>query len=70
MDYVIARVLIDNGLSLNVMPKTMLDKLPWDEVHLWPNSMIVGAFDGSIREAIGEIELPIKVGPCTFQIVF
>jgi len=32
--------------------------------------MVVRAFDGSKREVIGEVELPIQVGPCTFQIVF
>jgi len=29
MDHVLARMLIDNGSSLNVMPKTTLDKLPF-----------------------------------------
>jgi len=32
--------------------------------------MVVRAFDGSKREVIGEVELPIQVDPCTFQIVF
>ena len=31
---------------------------------------LVRAFDGSRREVIGEIELPIQVGPCNFQVVF
>jgi len=70
MDYVLARVLIDNGSSLNVMPKTTLDKIYCEGAHLRPSSMVVRAFDGSRREVIGEIELPIQVGPCTFQIVF
>ena len=30
MDHIVAKVLIDNGYSLNVMPKTTLDKLPFD----------------------------------------
>jgi len=70
MDHVLARVLIDNGSSLNVMPKTTLDKLPCDGAHLHPSTMIVRAFDGSRRKVMGEIELPIKVGPCTFQVTF
>jgi len=70
MDHVLARVLIDNGLSLNVMPKTILDKLPCDGAHLRPSSMIVRAFNGSRREVMGDIELPIQVGPCTFQVTF
>jgi len=55
MDHVLARVLIDNGSSLNAMPKTTLDKLHCDGARLRPSTMI---------------ELPIKVGPCTFQVTF
>jgi len=32
--------------------------------------MIMRAFDGSRREVVGEIELAIQVGPCTFEVVF
>jgi len=70
MDYVLARVLIDNGSYLIVIPKATLDKLPRERSHMLPRSMIVRAFDGSKREVIGEIELPIQVGPCTFEVVF
>jgi len=70
MDYALARVLIDNGSSLNVMPKTTLDKISCEGAYLRPSSMVVRAFDGSRREVIGEIELPIQVGPCAFQLVF
>ena len=47
MDQIVAKVLIDNGSSLNVMPKTTLDKLPFDVSHMRPSSMVVRAFDGS-----------------------
>ncbi|XP_014499251.2 uncharacterized protein LOC106760315 [Vigna radiata var. radiata] len=70
LDHVIARVLINNGSSLNVMPKTTLEKLPCDGMHMKPSSLIVRAFDGSKREVMGEIELPVQVGPCVFQITF
>jgi len=66
MDYVLARVLIDNGSSLNVMPKTTLDKISCEWAYVRLSSMVVRAFDRSWREVIGEIELPIQVGPCTF----
>jgi len=59
MNHFISRVLIDNGSSLNVMPKTTLKKLPSDGIHLRPSSMVVRAFDGSKREVIGEVELPV-----------
>jgi len=49
MSHFISRVLIDNGSSLNVMPKTTLNKLPNDGIHLRPSTMVVRAFDGSKR---------------------
>ncbi|RDY10165.1 hypothetical protein CR513_05355, partial [Mucuna pruriens] len=36
MDLVVARVLVDNGSLLNVMPKSTLDQLPCDETHMKP----------------------------------
>ena len=69
MDYILAIVLIDNGSSLNVMPKATLDKISCEEAYLHPSRMIVRAFDGSRREVTSEIELPIQVGPCTFQVM-
>ena len=65
MDHVMAKVLIDNGSSLNVMPKSTLEKLPFNASHLRPSAMIVRAFDGSHREVRGEIDLPVQVGPHT-----
>ena len=65
-----AKVLIDNGSSLNVMPKMTLDKLPFDASYIRPSSMVVRAFDGSRRDVRGEIDLPIQIGPYTCQITF
>jgi len=70
MDHVVAKVLIDNGSSLNVMPKTTLEKLPFNASHLKPSSMVVRAFDGSRREVMGEIDIPIQIGPHTYNAVF
>ena len=41
MDHVVAKVLIDNGSSLNVMPKSTLEKLSFNASHLKPSSMLV-----------------------------
>ncbi|TYK23954.1 Gag-pro-like protein [Cucumis melo var. makuwa] len=46
-DYVIARVLVDNGSTLNIMPKSTLLKLPVDMSHIKSSTMVVKAFDGS-----------------------
>ena len=70
MDHVLAKVLIDNGSSLNVMPKSTLEKLPFNASHLKPSSMVVRAFDGTRREVRGEIDLPIQIGPHTCQVTF
>ncbi|XP_052734052.1 uncharacterized protein LOC108339110 [Vigna angularis] len=70
LDHAIAHVLIDNGSSLNVMPKVTLEKLPYDVIHLKPSIMIIRAFDGSKRDVMGEIDFPVQVGPCVFQITF
>ena len=65
LDHIVAKVLIDNGSSLNVMPKSTLDKLPFNASHLRPSSMVVRAFDRSRRDVRGEIDLPIQIGPHT-----
>jgi len=70
LDHVIAHILIDNGSSLNVMPKATLGKLPCEGIHMKPSALIVRAFDGSKREVMGEVELPIQIGPCVFQVTF
>ncbi|RDX97076.1 hypothetical protein CR513_20203, partial [Mucuna pruriens] len=59
--YMIARVLIDNGSSLNVLPKVTLDKLTLADAQLGPSSVVVRASDGSKREVMGDISLPILI---------
>ena len=46
-DFMIARCLVDNGSSLNVMPKSTLNKLPIDDSYLKPSFTVVRAFDGT-----------------------
>jgi len=70
MDHILARVLIDNGSALNVMPKSTLVKLPFDGSYIKPSATIVRAFDGSRKEVVGEITLPVHIGPVTFEITF
>jgi len=70
MDHVVAKVLINNGSSLNVMPKTTLEKLPFSASRLKPSSMVVRAFDGTQWEVMGEIDIPIQIGPHTCNVVF
>ncbi|RDY06425.1 hypothetical protein CR513_09589, partial [Mucuna pruriens] len=68
--YMIARVLIDNGSSLNVIPKATLDKLYLPSAMLKSSPMVVKAFDSSKQEVMGKITLPKRIGPTTFDITF
>ncbi|XP_006579241.1 uncharacterized protein [Glycine max] len=70
MEHVMAKVLIDNSSSLNVMPKSTLEKFPFNASHLRLSSMVVSAFDGSRREVRGEIDLPLQIGPHTCRVTF
>ncbi|XP_050875250.1 uncharacterized protein LOC127078874 [Lathyrus oleraceus] len=65
-DDALARVLVDTGSSLNVMPKRTLAKLSYQGPAMKPSALIVKAFDGSRRTVIGEVELPILIGPHVF----
>ncbi|RDY05867.1 hypothetical protein CR513_10238, partial [Mucuna pruriens] len=51
-NYMIARVLIDNGSSFNVMPKATLDKLYCSDAALKNSLVVVRAFDGSKQETL------------------
>ncbi|KAL2347420.1 hypothetical protein Fmac_001420 [Flemingia macrophylla] len=69
-EYLIAKVLIDNGSSLNVMPKYTLEQVSIEGVQMCPSNTIVRAFDGSKREVVWEINLPIQIGRTIFNVEF
>ncbi|RHN54409.1 putative retrotransposon gag domain, aspartic peptidase domain-containing protein [Medicago truncatula] len=66
----ISNVLVDTGSSLNVMPKTTLDQLSYRGTPLRRSTFLVKAFDGSRKNVLGEIDLPITIGPENFLITF
>ena len=66
----LARVLVDTGSALNVIPKTTLAQLQVEGEIMKPSSLIVKAFDGSRRMAVGEIDLLVLIGPQLFNINF
>ncbi|XP_073223454.1 uncharacterized protein [Cicer arietinum] len=70
LDHIMSRVLIDNGSSLNVISKSTLAKLHCDGTYMRPSPMVVRDFDRSRREVMGEIDLPVQIGPVTFEITF
>ncbi|WRX22821.1 G-patch domain - like 10 [Theobroma cacao] len=68
--YTVAKVLLDNGSSLNVMPIRTLARLPINMSYMRKSQMIVRAFDEIRREVVGDIEISVEIGPCTFTIEF
>ncbi|XP_052882696.1 uncharacterized protein LOC108458572 [Gossypium arboreum] len=56
--YTLPGVLIDNGLALNVLPLSTLNRLPIDSSHMKTCQNIVRAFDGTERKVMGRIERP------------
>ncbi|KAI5426540.1 hypothetical protein KIW84_032105 [Lathyrus oleraceus] len=65
-----SNVLVDTGSSLNVLPKTTLSRLSYQGPPMRQSRVVVKAFDGSRKTVIGEVDLPIKIGPSDFQITF
>ena len=44
--------------------------LKYQGIPMRPSGIIVKAFDGSRKSIIGEVDLPIHIGPHLFQITF
>ena len=68
--YTLLRDLLDNGSSINVILMATLTRLPLDLSHIRKPYLVVSTFDGTRKEMLGNIELPIQIGPCIFNIDF
>ncbi|KAK8649493.1 hypothetical protein V6N13_130222 [Hibiscus sabdariffa] len=68
--YMLPGVLVDNGSALNVLPLATLKKLPIDSTHMKCYQNTVRAFDGTQREVIGKIEVPLMIGPSEYEVDF
>ena len=69
-DMIVARVLINNGLALNVYPMSTLECLNVDTSLICPTTMIIKAFYGTLREVQGKIKSAIGIGPLFFMVNF
>ena len=67
-DMIVSRVLIDNGSSLNVCLMSTIERLDVDTSLIHPTTMIIRAFDGTLREVQGEIKLAIGTGPMILMV--
>ena len=70
MDALLSQVLVDTGSSLNVLPKNTLSQLLVEGMEMRAIALVVNDFDNSRRQVIGEVDIPIKVGPHLFTIIF
>jgi len=62
----LSNVLVDTGSSLNVMAKTTYDQLSYQGTPLRRSEVVVKAFDGSRKNVLGAVDLPITIGPHVF----
>jgi len=60
-DVLICKVLINNGMILNVLPRYMLREMFVDESHMRPSTMMPRAYDNSPRQIIGTLEIELYV---------
>ncbi|XP_052876292.1 uncharacterized protein LOC128282162 [Gossypium arboreum] len=68
--YTLPGVLIDNGSALNVLPLSTLNRLTVDSSHIKVCQNIVRVFDGTERKVMGRIEIPLLIGPSTYEVDF
>jgi len=69
-DKFISKVLIDNGSAVNICHFTTLRALGIDIGKIRESHVRVRGFDGTQRGVIGEIDLPLQIGPVEFIVEF
>ncbi|XP_052878913.1 uncharacterized protein LOC128285474 [Gossypium arboreum] len=68
--YTLPSMLIDNGSALNVLPLSILNRFPIDSSHMKTCHNVVRAFDGTERKVMGRIDIPLMIGPNTYEVDF
>ncbi|XP_012466258.1 uncharacterized protein LOC105784884 [Gossypium raimondii] len=68
--YTLPGVLVDNGSVLNVLPLSTLSRLPVDSSYMKACQTIVRAFDGTEKRVVGRIDVPLRIGPTTYEVDF
>ncbi|XP_070017514.1 uncharacterized protein [Nicotiana sylvestris] len=69
-DFVVTRVLVDNGSSENIYPLSILNKLKVDDERIHKNNICVRGFDGGGKDSVGDIVLELTIGPVEFTMEF
>ncbi|XP_016673231.1 uncharacterized protein [Gossypium hirsutum] len=68
--YTLPSVLVDNGSALNVLPLSTLNRLPIDSSHMKACHNVVKDFDGTERRVMGQIDIPLEIGPNKYEVDF
>ncbi|KAL4279361.1 hypothetical protein GQ457_03G014350 [Hibiscus cannabinus] len=58
------------GKALNVMLMSTLNRLSVDKTHIRPCHTSVRPFDGTRREVVGKIDVPLLIGSSTYNVEF
>ncbi|KAL5572514.1 hypothetical protein UlMin_022111 [Ulmus minor] len=59
----VRRALVDNGASVNLMPKSIFEALPHGQDRLIPHEVTLSGFDSNKSRTMGHIMVDLKVGP-------
>ena len=59
----VRKALVDNGASVNLMPKNVFDTLPHGQERLILHEVILSGFDSNKSKTMGHIMVDLKVGP-------
>ncbi|KAK8492494.1 hypothetical protein V6N11_021160 [Hibiscus sabdariffa] len=68
--HILPGVLIDNGPALNVLSLATLKKLPIYSTHMKAYQNAVRAFDGTQRDVLGKITIPLLIGSTKYEVDF
>ncbi|XP_040967871.1 uncharacterized protein [Gossypium hirsutum] len=68
--YTLLSVIVDNGSALNVLPLSILNRLPIDDFHMKTCQNVVRAFDGTERKVMGRIDISLEIGPNIYEVDF
>ncbi|XP_016713377.2 uncharacterized protein [Gossypium hirsutum] len=68
--YTLPSVLIDNGSALNVLPFSTVNRFPRDSSHMKTCHNVVRVFDGTERNVMGRIDIPLLIGPNVYEVDF
>uniref|UniRef100_A0A2N9G7Q9 RNA-directed DNA polymerase n=1 Tax=Fagus sylvatica TaxID=28930 RepID=A0A2N9G7Q9_FAGSY len=66
----VTSILVTNQLTFSDDELPRRGELDIDPTRVRVNSMVVRAFDGTRREVLGEIDLPVEIGPQVYDINF